>query len=786
MASGRVRLRIVAIAFLLVIISACSILSVAQSVACQAIGTVLDPSGRPLAGAGVRLDSTFGVRFTGTTGSEGGFTIALPSWGVYTVHVDAVGFTPITSQINLGAATSSLTLRLEQVAAAAQEVIVAANVSDIALSAPDPSSKVMVREELLDANPGRPGAPISIPGLPIETAAGGIKAPQYFVPGVAGDHGEPIAQYITVGNYLIPNNLSANAHGNGYADPNIYVSSALGSVGTDGGAFNVLEGNHALNLSATYSLRPLLRHFLTLTGDYRDLDLTAGFAPSDLSKKEWLALEANYGNGLMGTPEHRQQYKWNAMRVFERGKQEIALLSIGYWGKSHEGNLVPLGLGAQVNDTIDPRQQDQTHTGILAASDRWKVGDNDEINLSGFYRTFNLALFSNFGEGLIRQSEFRTVEGAEGRENHTVTPRLEAMAGLDYDEDDIHRDDLDHYLSADPKVFGTYLKVLSNNISMRDVTPFVALHGDLDKHLHFYAGLRHDQIEINNIDVLKPEESFDRWQGFESPKATLTWSPGTGPAHWLPSASFSVGQGFFTQDPRIGVAATAATRSAARASPFERSHSEQLVLEKEVSGTEVRVTMGRTTTTATLAKIDSDTGLAEDEGPGTLKFLTASVRRQFALGTLQTVFSKADARDDRTGIPALEAPRTIFDALVTLDRLPLGLHGRGEYEYVGHKILDAGGLEAIPVGETRMAMVRTFLKGRLELGVNGMLARGYTGQTTETFASGWQVGGPPPACSAGVDGTANNFDCGAVERSVGIRMVSWVGGSISWRFNSEK
>jgi hypothetical protein len=64
----------------------------------------------------------------------------------------------------------------------------------------------MVREELLDANPGRPGAPISIPGLPIETASGGIKAPQYFVPGVAGDHGEPIAQYIAVGGYLVPNN----------------------------------------------------------------------------------------------------------------------------------------------------------------------------------------------------------------------------------------------------------------------------------------------------------------------------------------------------------------------------------------------------------------------------------------------------------------------------------------------------------------------------------------------------------------------------------------------------
>lgn len=115
-------------------------------------------------------------------------------------------------------------------------ITVTANTNEITLDSPDPTQKILVREELLDANPGRPGAPVSIPGMPIETAAGGIKAPQYFVPGVAGDHGEPIAQYIAVGSYLASNNLSANAHGNGYADPNIYISAVLGSVSTDGGA----------------------------------------------------------------------------------------------------------------------------------------------------------------------------------------------------------------------------------------------------------------------------------------------------------------------------------------------------------------------------------------------------------------------------------------------------------------------------------------------------------------------------------------------------------------------
>ena len=193
--SGRARLWTLAIAFLLIATSTGTMAASAQDSESRATGTVLDPAGRPLAGANVLLESASGARLTGATGSDGAFTIQLPTWGVYSVRVEGVGFAPVTRSIDLSAATASMTLRLERVTGAVDEVVVTGDVSDVTLTSPDPSEKVMVREELLDANPGRPGAPISIPGLPIETASGGIKAPQYFVPGVAGDHGEPIAQY---------------------------------------------------------------------------------------------------------------------------------------------------------------------------------------------------------------------------------------------------------------------------------------------------------------------------------------------------------------------------------------------------------------------------------------------------------------------------------------------------------------------------------------------------------------------------------------------------------------
>ena len=121
------------------------------------------------------------------------------------------------------------------------------------------------------------------------------------------------------------------------------------------------------------------------------------------------------------------------------------------------------------------------------------------------------------------------------------------------------------------------------------------------------------------------------------------------------------------------------------------------------------------------------------------------------------------------------------------------MHGRGEYEYVGHKQLDVGNsqhpnpYEAIPVGETRLAVVKPFLKGRFEVGVNAMLARGYTGQTTETFDPAWQLGSVPYCASgSGPSGAIADFDCGSNEQRVGVRMVSWMGGSISWHFGLEK
>ncbi|MCU1294085.1 MAG: hypothetical protein JWP08_2935 [Bryobacterales bacterium] len=654
-------------------------------------------------------------------------------------------------KISVEANPTLVNIQLGAVAKREDSINVVADVKETTVLFPDPAQRVYVRQETLDANPGRPGAPISIPGVPIETASGGVKAPQYFAPGVAGDHGEPIAQYIQVGSYLVSNNLSSNAHGNGYADPNILIPAILDGVQTDGGAFNVREGNHAENLSAIYELRSRLEPFVTVTGDYRDGDVVFGWSPEGPDVKSWLAVEAAYGNGFLNRLEHRQQYKVNGYREWHVGAHDLTLVGIGYYGSSFIPGLVPLDV-PDLHDTIDSRQKDQTHTGELAVNDDWHLTPAQNLHLSSFFRSYDLALYSNFGEGLIRQSEFRTVTGGNATYTHRLTDWLSFLAGVDYQRDAPRRLDLDHYASTDTAVYGPFEKVTANNVTLADTAPYIALDGAFGRYLHYNLGWRRDEIQFDNADLLNSQNSYNTLSGFNSPKATLSYLPG---GHsFLPSAAFSFGEAFHTNDPRIG-------SGTMRGTPISRGHSYQLVVSKDLGGTDFRVTVGHVTTEASLAKIDPDTGLQQDEGPGRNKFITVAARRYFRFGLLQASISKADARDLDTGLPTSEAPRTIVDVLGTVNKLPFRLQARAEFEEVGRRPL-GDGFVSVPVREFRGALVRPFLNERMDLGLNFLIASGYTGQTTELLAVRGQTL--------------------RTEHVAGVRLPSYVSLSYTYRF----
>jgi hypothetical protein len=206
-------------------------------------------------GAHAKLLNAFGaVIREARSDPQGSFVLDNIDPGEYQLKAEAAPFVSVIADVSVAAGQQkNVTVQFKQLASVLQSITVVDS-SPSSLT-PDPAQTVVIHDQVLDANPGRPGAPISIPGLPIETASGGIKAPQYFAPGVAGDHGEPIAQFFQIGYFLFPNNLPANAHGNGYADPNFLISPVIEAVTVDGGAFNVREGNNSVDLAATYGPR---------------------------------------------------------------------------------------------------------------------------------------------------------------------------------------------------------------------------------------------------------------------------------------------------------------------------------------------------------------------------------------------------------------------------------------------------------------------------------------------------------------------------------------------------
>ena len=718
----------------------CGLLCGSTVAATGLTGKVTDPQGAAVPGATIRvLRQSDSSRHETQTDGQGQFVFPSLDAGEYRLIAEHSGFTPITEDIALAGGKQTQNIQFSSVASQHASVTVTASVNEISVLAPDPRGQVFASQDLLDGNAGRAGAPVSIPGHPIETASGGIKAPQYFAPGVAGDHGEPIAQYIAVGNFLLPNNLSANAHGNGYSDPNLLIPAVLESVQVDGGAFNVREGNHSVNLAATYGLRSRLEPFLTVMGDYRDADMVAGFSPSP---KAWIALEAAYGNGFLDRLEHRQQYKFNGERIFDIGAHRLTLLGIGYYGQSYVPGLVPLFAPdpydenfTNFGDTIDPRQKDQTHTALVALNDVWQLGDRQQLQLSGFFRSYNLSLYSDFGQGLIRQSEFRTVAGSSANYVNEINSHFSLLGGLDYEREAPRRDDLDHYGFYDPRNpshYGPFTPIDGNNVTIGSVTPYIAAEGSVARYFRYYLGWRRDEINFDNQDRLTPQNSFDKWIGLNSPKATISFLPKD--SWYVPLLSLSFGQAFFTEDPRIGTGNAAGT-------PVATSHSYQLIASKMIHKTDVRFTLGHVTNSAELAKIDPDTGLQVNQGPSRLRFMTIAVRRSLGAGTFQASVSKADARDLLSGDPTPEAPRTIIDFLEAIQKLPFRLQAKQGFTYVGRKPLgigcDAFNPNAQCVGtsvkEFRGSLVRPFANGRVDAGVNFLIASGYTGQTTENF-----------------------------------------------------
>jgi len=139
-----------------------------------------------------------------------------------------------------------------------------------------------------------------------------------------------------------------------------------------------------------------------------------------------------------------------------------------------------------------------------------------------------------------------------------------------------------------------------------------------------------------------------------------------------------------------------ATGAPVAVDPVETARSYQLVASRTFHKTGLKLTLGHETQTAEYGKIDPDTGLQFDLGPGRIRYMAATLRQTFNYGSLEATFEQADARDLDTGQVTAETPRLIGDLSWTYQKLPLHLQAKGEFEYVGRKVVGNGCDESNP------------------------------------------------------------------------------------------
>ena len=75
----------------------------------------------------------------------------------------------------------------------------------------------------------------------------------------------------------------------------------------------------------------------------------------------------------------------------------------------------------------------------------------------------------------------------------------------------------------------------------------------------------------------------------------------------------------------------------------------------------------------------------------------------------------------------------IVDAVVGISRLPLGLSGKTEFEYVKAKPL-GNGFVGVPLRELRFELAKSLQDGRWTAFADGQYTTGFSGQTLETIS----------------------------------------------------
>lgn len=137
---------------------------------------------------------------------EGRFPFRTLNPGAYQITAEAPNFSPVTRDIPVSSRLTVENIHFRSVSSV-QKISVVEPTSD-ALT-PDPSERTFLHSNCSKRILAGQEPQSQFPACRSKRHPAESKLHSYFAPGVAGDHGEPITQYLQIGNLFFPNNLPA-------------------------------------------------------------------------------------------------------------------------------------------------------------------------------------------------------------------------------------------------------------------------------------------------------------------------------------------------------------------------------------------------------------------------------------------------------------------------------------------------------------------------------------------------------------------------------------------------
>jgi hypothetical protein len=130
-------------------------------------GSLTDTKGNVIPGGTISVVRRADLsRLVTTTNQNGQFSFGSIEPGEYHLTAEAAGFAALTrTVVVLADGSKSVDVYFSNLASQNESVTVSADVSDVGVFVPDPAEPVMIRDETLDANPGRPGIMIRVPRI---------------------------------------------------------------------------------------------------------------------------------------------------------------------------------------------------------------------------------------------------------------------------------------------------------------------------------------------------------------------------------------------------------------------------------------------------------------------------------------------------------------------------------------------------------------------------------------------------------------------------------------------